>query len=70
MTRAMIPVAALASLVAGSCSADAVKRSAYETAQNVGRQQCRDAQAAPCNEHVDYETYEREREEALSKSVD
>jgi hypothetical protein len=44
-----------------ACRAESLKRTGYETAQNIGEQQCREANAEPCNERVSYETYERER---------
>lgn len=42
-----------------ACSAESLERTGYETAQNIDEQQCRQANAEPCNERISYETYER-----------
>jgi hypothetical protein len=48
-------------LMAG-CTAEAVKRTAYETLQNIGQQECEKSLSPDCDKRETYDQYRRERE--------
>lgn len=56
--------AALVCAALSGCSQDELKRTAYETVQNVGQQQCDKELSTPCPDREDYQTYQ-ERLESL-----
>ena len=45
----------------GGCSKEAVKRTTYETLQNVRQQECNKTPSVECEERKRYETYEQQR---------
>lgn len=49
-------------LVSG-CSSESAKRTAYETLQNVHRQECLKNLSSDCEKRESYEDYERKRKE-------
>ncbi|HSM99068.1 MAG TPA: hypothetical protein VLS47_08650 [Gallionella sp.] len=51
---------AIVALTAG-CSADMVKRTTYETLQNVRERECLKNPSADCGKRQGYEDYERQR---------
>jgi len=53
---------AIVALTAG-CSTDTAKRTAYETLQNVRRQECLKNLSSDCGKRESYEDYERKRKE-------
>lgn len=73
--RAVIPIGetgmkttrilGLAVFVTGmtACSTVSVQRTAYETLQNVGEQQCEKDLSADCTERTDYDEYQEERKD-------
>jgi hypothetical protein len=52
---------ALAVALLGGCSADGVRRVAYESVQGAGVEQCRKTQTPVCPAHDSYEDYQRNR---------
>jgi hypothetical protein len=44
------------------CSADAAKRTAYETLQNIHQRECMSNSALDCGQRESYDDYQRERE--------
>jgi hypothetical protein len=52
---------ALTIVVLGACSADGIKRVAYESVQGAGEEQCRKTQSPNCPAHPGYAEYERNR---------
>ena len=57
----MVFVACL--LCSQGCSKDALKRTGYETVQNIGQQQCEKDLSSDCPERDSYEAYQRKVEE-------
>jgi hypothetical protein len=53
-------IALTLSLLAG-CSADSVRRVAYESVQGAGEEQCRKTQTPVCPAHDSYDDYQRNR---------
>lgn len=49
-------------VMAGGCSADAAKRTTYETLQNVREQECRKNPSLDCEKREHYEDYRRKRD--------
>lgn len=45
----------------GGCSKESVKRTTYETLQNVREQECSRTPTVECEERKRYETYEQQR---------
>jgi hypothetical protein len=45
----------------GGCSADGVKRVAYESVQGAGEEQCRKTQTPNCPVHASFDDYQRDR---------
>ena len=41
------------------CSAESARRTAYETVQNIGQQQCEKSLSSDCQERQSYEEYQR-----------
>lgn len=54
-------------LTAGGCSEESVKRTTYETLQNVREQDCSRTPSVDCEKRERYETYEQKR---LNKDSD
>lgn len=52
----------IVALTAG-CSSESAKRTAYETLQNVRRQECLKNLSSDCEKRESYEDYERKRKE-------
>ncbi len=50
-------------VLASGCSAEAAKRTAYETLQNVGERECMKNPSASCEKRETYDDYERRRKE-------
>jgi hypothetical protein len=46
-------------IVISACSAETVKRTTYETLQNIGEVQCQKDLSANCSERESYEAYKR-----------
>jgi hypothetical protein len=46
-----------------ACSEETVKRTTYETLQNIGEAQCQKDLSADCPDRESYETYKRNRSE-------
>jgi len=46
-----------------ACSSDSVRRTTYETLQNVGEQQCEKDLSSECPERQSYDEYRRSQEE-------
>ena len=53
-------------MLTASCSADAAKRTAYETMQNVHQQECLKNPSLNCEKRESYEDYERKRKDLES----
>jgi hypothetical protein len=47
-----------------ACSSEGVKRTTYETLQNVGEQQCEKDFSSDCPERQSYDEYRRSQQEA------
>jgi hypothetical protein len=45
----------------GGCSADSVRRVAYESVRGAGEEQCRKTQTPVCPAHESYDDYQRNR---------
>ena len=45
------------------CSAESLKRVGYETMQNIGQQQCEKDYSSECPERLNYDEYQRNRNE-------
>jgi hypothetical protein len=50
-------------VIASACSSDAAKRTAYETLQNVGQQECVKNKSSDCGNRESYDDYQRRRKE-------
>ena len=48
-------------VISGACSNESLKRTGYETLQNVQQQQCLNHPSSECPERESYEDYERKR---------
>jgi len=57
----MVFVAGL--LCAQGCTKEAMKRTGYETVQNIGQQQCEKDLSSDCTERDSYDAYQRKVEE-------
>ena len=55
-------------LVLTACSAETVKRTTYETLQNVREQECSRTPSVDCEKRESLDVYEELREEALQKN--
>jgi hypothetical protein len=51
-------------VVMTACSSEGVKRTTYETLQNVGEQQCEKELSSDCPERQSYDEYRRSQQEA------
>jgi hypothetical protein len=60
-------IAVTASLLGAGCSQEAVKRSSFETLQNLREQQCGHDLSGHCPPRESYEHYQRKRDEALDR---
>lgn len=49
-------------LTVSACSTESLKRTGYETLQNVQEQQCQKELSSECPERESYDAYQRERE--------
>lgn len=49
--------------LASGCSTEALRRTAYETLQNLGQQECEKNPSDDCEKRLSYDEYQREREE-------
>ena len=49
------------------CSSDSAQRTAFETLQNVGQQDCQKYPSAECPKRESYDDYQRERKKLESK---
>jgi hypothetical protein len=49
--------------LASGCSTETLRRTAYETLQNVGQQECEKSMSSDCQKRVSYDEYQRERKE-------
>jgi hypothetical protein len=61
----MIKKVTLLILVLGvvqTCSSDSLKRSAYETMENIRQQECHKDLSSKCPERQSYEDYKRDKE--------
>ena len=54
----------LLSALACACSSEDVRRTTYETLQNVGEQQCDKDLSGDCPERQSYDEYHRSRQES------
>jgi len=50
------------------CSKDTLKRTGYETVQNIGQQQCEKDLSSDCSERDSYDAYRRKVEELETDS--
>jgi hypothetical protein len=50
--------------VVQACTSDSLKRTAYETMENVRQQECHKDLSSECPERQSYEDYRRNKEEA------
>lgn len=48
-------------LIAGGCSKESLKRTSYETLQNVREQECNKTPSVDCEKRERFETYEQQR---------
>ena len=48
-------------LIAEGCSKEALKRTSYETLQNVRQQECHKTPSVDCEKRERFETYEQQR---------
>jgi hypothetical protein len=48
-----------------ACSGDAAKRTAYETLQNIGQQECLEDMSSDCQSRESYDDYQRQRKELV-----
>jgi len=55
-------LAVLIMLLCAGCSSDAVKRTTYETLQNVKEQNCRQDPSVDCEKRETFDDYQRQRE--------
>jgi hypothetical protein len=53
--------------VVQACSSDSLKRTAYETMENVRQQECHKDLSSECPERQSYEDYRRDTEELESE---
>jgi hypothetical protein len=51
-------------LLITACSSEGVKRTTYETLQNIGDQQCEKELSSECPERQTYDEYRRSRQQA------
>jgi hypothetical protein len=51
----------------GGCSSGSAQRTAYETMQNVGQQDCRRNPSLECPKRGSYDDYQRQRRDLESK---
>lgn len=51
-------------VVMTACSSEGVRRTTYETLQNVGEQQCEKELSSDCPERQSYDEYRRSQQEA------
>jgi hypothetical protein len=49
------------------CSSDLAQRTAFETLQNVGQEDCRNLPSTECPKRDGYDDYQRKRKELESK---
>jgi len=56
-------------LVLGGCSSESAKRTAFETLQNLGEQQCTQGLSGKCPPRESYADYQRKRDEAQSSET-
>ena len=60
--RTLAVLMALSSAVAVGCSSEDVKRTGYETLQNIREQRCQEGVAADCRERQSYQAYRQQIE--------
>jgi hypothetical protein len=61
-TRPTFPLVAIA-LLMSACTTDSLKRTGYETLQNINQQQCDKDFSSECPERESYEDYKRKLEQ-------
>lgn len=61
--KSRILVLAAAILAISSCSTESLKRTGYETLQNIQETQCQKYLSADCSERESYDTYRRRMED-------
>ena len=49
--------------VISSCSSESLKRTGYETLQNIGQQQCEKELSSECQERESYDDYQKKRKD-------
>ncbi len=49
--------------VISSCSSESLKRTSYETLQNIGQQQCENELSSECQERESYDDYQKKRKD-------
>ncbi len=59
MKRSLITLLAGVLIATSACSAETVKRTTYETLQNIVEAQCQEDLSTDCTGRVSYETYKR-----------
>jgi hypothetical protein len=56
----------ISGLLTSGCSTNSVNKTAYETLQNIGQQQCQKTMSSDCSKRESYDDYQRHRHELES----